>query len=124
MFPLNPRLWADPEYRRDAEALLAEASGRDVGVLAIKAAAARPWGYRPHTEGTWYEPYRTAEEVARGVRFVLSVPGVHAFCTPGDVGVLSLAIEAARQAAPMTPAEAEAATAAVAGEPHIFPMPH
>ena len=25
MFPVNPRLWADPAYRHDAEALLAEA---------------------------------------------------------------------------------------------------
>ena len=44
MFPVNPRLWADPDYRRDAEALLAECARRDLGVMAIKAAAARPWG--------------------------------------------------------------------------------
>ena len=60
MFPVNPRLWADGHYRRDAEALLEEAAGRDVGVMVIKAAAARPWGQRPHTAGTWYEPYTTA----------------------------------------------------------------
>ena len=51
MFPVNPRLWADPAYRHDAEALLAEAEARDVGVMAIKAVAARPWGERPHTAG-------------------------------------------------------------------------
>ena len=44
MFPVNPRLWADADYRRDAEDLLEEAARRDVGVMAIKAAAARPWG--------------------------------------------------------------------------------
>src|SRR5580700_4060449 len=49
MFPVNPRLWADPAYRHDAEALVAEAQARDVGVMAIKALAARPWGRRPHT---------------------------------------------------------------------------
>ena len=49
MFPVNPRLWADAAYRHDAEALLAEAEERDVGVMAIKAVAARPWGERPHT---------------------------------------------------------------------------
>src|SRR3954468_18229835 len=95
MFPVNPRLWADPDYRRDAESLLALCAGRDVGVMAIKAAAARPWGDRPHTSGAWYEPYTTAEGVARGVRFALSVPGVHAFCTPGDVSVLATALDAA-----------------------------
>ncbi len=59
MFPVNPRLWADAAYRADAEALVAEAAGRDVGVMAIKAVAARPWGGRPHTTATWYEPYTT-----------------------------------------------------------------
>ena len=44
--------------------------------MAIKAVAARPWGERPHTATTWYEAYTGDEEIARGVRFVLSVPGV------------------------------------------------
>ena len=83
MFPVNPRLWADAKYREDAGALLAEAARRDVGVMAIKAAAARPWADRPHTTTTWYEPYTTPDQVSRGVRFALSVDGVHAFCTPG-----------------------------------------
>ncbi len=61
MFPVNPRLWADPAYRHDAEALLAEAEARDVGVMAIKAVAARPWGERPHTATTWYEAYTSAD---------------------------------------------------------------
>ena len=123
MFPVNPRLWADDDYRRDAEALLAEAARRDVGVMAIKAAAARPWGDRPHTSTTWYEPYTTGDEVARGVRFALSVEGVHAFCTPGDVSVLPIALEAADRFAPMDDGERRAAMSAMAGEPHIFPIP-
>ncbi|HTZ09272.1 MAG TPA: aldo/keto reductase, partial [Acidimicrobiales bacterium] len=52
MFPVNPRLWADPRYRADAEALLAEAEARDVGVMAIKAVAARPWGAPPSGTAT------------------------------------------------------------------------
>ena len=43
MFPVYPRLWADPVYRADAEALLATCMERDVGVMAIKAVARRPW---------------------------------------------------------------------------------
>jgi len=124
MFPVNPRLWADADYRRDAEALLAEAAARDVGVMAIKAVAARPWGDRPRTAGTWYEPYTDVDAVTRGVRFALSVPGVHAVCTPGDLAVLRTALAAAARATPMDDAERAAAMAAVATEPHIFPMPH
>jgi aryl-alcohol dehydrogenase-like predicted oxidoreductase len=123
MFPVNPRLWAHPGYRRDAEALLAECAERDLGVMAIKAAAARPWGERPHTSSTWYEPYTAPGEVERGVRFALSVEGVHAFCTPGDLGVLPVALAAANRFAPMDPGDRDAAVRQVASEPLIFPMP-
>lgn len=123
MFPVNPRMWADTSYRRDAEALLDFAAGHDVGVMAIKAAAARPWGDRPHHATTWYEPYTTADTVSRGVRFALSVPGVHAFCTPGDVNVLTTALDAAQAFDPLPETERVAAIDQVAGEAMIFPIP-
>jgi aryl-alcohol dehydrogenase-like predicted oxidoreductase len=123
MFPVNPRLWADPDYRRAAEALLAEAASRDVGVMAIKAAAARPWGDRPHTAGTWYEPYADRDRLERGVRFALSVEGVHAFCTPGDTRLTAMALEAAERFRPLSEEERAGAMADTAAEPHIFPMP-
>ena len=123
MFPVNPRLWSDPDYRRDADALLELAAERDVGVMAIKAAAARPWGRRPRTATTWYEPYTDGEEVARGLRFALSTPGVHAACTPGDIPVLAVVLEAARRYEPMSRAERDRSMDAVADEPGIFPMP-
>ena len=123
MFPVNPRLWADPAYRHDAEVLLAEAEGRDVGVMAIKAVAARPWGERPHTASTWYEAYTSEDEIARGVRFVLSTPGVHALCTPSDPLLTAAAIEAAARYEPMSEDERVAAMRSTAMEAHIFPMP-
>jgi aryl-alcohol dehydrogenase-like predicted oxidoreductase len=123
MFPVNPQLWGDGSYRRDAEALLAHAEETDVGVMAIKAAAARPWGDRHHTSTTWYEPFTSNHDVSRGVRFALSTPGVDAFCTPGDVGVLPVAIGAAEQFTPMSAVEREEAMASMAHEPSIFPMP-
>jgi aryl-alcohol dehydrogenase-like predicted oxidoreductase len=123
MFPVNPRLWADPAYRHDAEALLAEAEARDVGVMAIKAVAARPWGERPHTAGTWYEAYTAEQEIERGVRFVLSVPGVAALCTPSDPVLTLAAIGAASRFEPMSEDEMVDAMRATASEEHIFPMP-
>lgn len=123
MFPVNPRLWADDRYRADAEALLDEARRRDVGVMAIKAGAARPWGDRERHATTWYEPYRSAAELRRGIEFVLSTPGVAAFCTPGDVSVLTDALEIAGSVTPMAPEERHRAVAAVAREQLIFPMP-
>jgi aryl-alcohol dehydrogenase-like predicted oxidoreductase len=123
MFPVYPRLWADPVYRREAEALLAYAMERDVGVMAIKAAASRPWAGREATADTWYEPQTSVEDVGRGVRFALSTPGVHAFCTPGDIRVLTTALRAAETYVPLSPVEREGAELAMADESSIYPMP-
>jgi aryl-alcohol dehydrogenase-like predicted oxidoreductase len=129
MFPVNSRMWADPDYRRDAETLLELCAERDVGVMAIKAAAARPWGSRAGEERyttTWYEPYTSPEDVERAVRFTLSVEGVDAFCTPSDTGVLMTALDAAARfgtSGPLDPSAMAALSAEVAGETLIFPMP-
>lgn len=122
MFPVNPRLWADADYRRDAEALLRLCADRDVGVMAIKAAARRPWSAPPAPGTTWYEPFTDPAEIAAGVRFALSVTGVHAFCTPGDLRLLPAALDAAERFAPMTADERGALVAARAGLPPVFPM--
>ena len=123
MFPVNPQLWSDPVYRRDAEALLAHAMEHDIGVMAIKAVAARPWAGRAHTAATWYEPYVAPGDISRGVRFALSTPGVHALCTPGDLELLPQVLKAAGSAGPMDDGERQDAVAASAADPSIFPMP-
>lgn len=127
MFPVYPRLWADPEYRDAAEELLSLCTARDVGVMAIKAAARRPWpeGDEPEARDatSWYEPWLDAEHVAGGVRFALSTPGVHAFCTPGDLAVMRLAVQAAEDLSPMSDAERTGAVEAVKSDAVIFPIP-
>jgi len=122
MFPVYARVWVDPQYRADAEALLDECAQRNVGVMAIKAIAWRPWDDRRPTATTWYEPFTDEPNVTRGVRFTLSTPGVHAFCTPGDTSVLPLALEAARRFAPMSAAEHRGVLDAMADEEVIFPI--
>jgi aryl-alcohol dehydrogenase-like predicted oxidoreductase len=122
MFPIYPRVWNDPDYRRDAEALLAICAERDLGVMVIKAAAQRPWGEREKWAESWYEPGHDEATIRRGVRFALSTPGVHGFCTPGDLGVLPHVLDAAEAYEPMTDAERDAAMAEMAGEEVIFPI--
>jgi aryl-alcohol dehydrogenase-like predicted oxidoreductase len=119
MFPVNARLWADADYRRDAEALLQLCEERDIGVMAIKAGAARPWGDTAKWATSWYEPRRDVEP---GVRFTLSIPGVHAFATPGDIDVTRQAIDAATRFTPMSDEERDAAIRDASDEPHIFPI--
>ncbi len=118
MFPVNRRVWADPDYRRDAEALLAECADRDVGVMAIKSIARRPWpdGADRHAT-TWYEPYADDDNIATSVRFTLSVPGVHAICTAGDARLLPRVLAAVEAFEPLPPDELDPLAAAVGGEP-------
>jgi len=137
MFPVYPALWARPEYREPAEELLALCAERDVGVMVIKAAARRPWADRhpladavagdPATAdrwaGSWYEPVATGDEIDRGVHFALSTPGVHAFCTPGDMAMLPAVLASAERYAPMDDEARRAAVDAMAAEELIFPMP-
>ena len=123
MFPVNARLWADSDYRNAAERLLDVCAQRDLGVMAIKAAARRPWGDGERFATTWYEPHADAAAVEAGVRFVLSTPGVHAFCTPGDLDVLALALDAAARLTPMTADERARAMTDALDLEHIFPIP-
>jgi predicted aldo/keto reductase-like oxidoreductase len=122
MFPVYPRAWADPVYRADAEELLAECATRDVGVMAIKAVARRPWGASSPSATTWYEPHADAAGIGRGVAFALSTPGVHAFCTPGDLRLLPLALDAAEAAEVLDDADRQAAMALAAQDDIIFPL--
>ncbi len=123
MFPVNARMWADPNYRRDAEALLELCAERDLGVMAIKSVARKPWPDGDRFATTWYEPFDAPEDVDRGVAFTLSVPGVHGICTPGDLTILRTALDAAESFTPLRADEREAAIAKARRLPSIFPIP-
>jgi aryl-alcohol dehydrogenase-like predicted oxidoreductase len=116
MFPLNFVLWSMPEYRRDTEALLAECGRRDVGVHIIKTVAKDPWGERPRTHTTWYEPFTDQTTIDRAVAFVLSKP-VATLTTAGDVTVMPKVIEAADRFRALASSDEEALVA-TAGRYH------
>ncbi|MEJ7583067.1 MAG: aldo/keto reductase [Acidimicrobiales bacterium] len=121
MFPVYPRMWADPAYRTEAEALLGECAERDVGVMAIKAVARRPW-QGDHPPSPWYQPWDDTEGMRRGVGFALSTPGVHAFCTPGSLPLLPAVLDAAERFTLQDEPSRERAVAAMADEESIFPI--
>jgi aryl-alcohol dehydrogenase-like predicted oxidoreductase len=122
MLPVYPGALAVAQYRRDLDALLDECALRDVGVMAIKAVARRPWGNARPTHTTWYEPWTEAERIAAGIGFALSTRGVHAFCTPGDVRLLPDVLAAAATYDVMTEPERQAQLAVAGDEPIIFPI--
>jgi aryl-alcohol dehydrogenase-like predicted oxidoreductase len=137
MFPVYPALWARPEYREPAEELLDLCARRDIGVMAIKAAARRPWADRrpladavSGSEATaarwaasWYEPQDRDEDLDRGIHFALSTGGVHGFCTPGDIALLPRVLASAERYTALDDAARTAAIDAMAAEELIFPMP-
>ncbi len=110
MFPLNFVLWSIPEYRREAQALLNACRQRDVGVHIIKTVAKDPWGDRPQTHTTWYEPFTDQTIVDQAVAFVLSQP-VTTLCSVGDVTVLPKFLAAAERYRPLRPEVQEALVA-------------
>ncbi|OGB93120.1 MAG: aldo/keto reductase [candidate division NC10 bacterium RBG_16_65_8] len=107
MFPLNFVLWSNPQYRQDAEALLEDCRRRDVGVHIIKTVAKNPWGDRPKTHATWYEPFTDQATIDRAVAFVLSQP-VTTLTSVGDVTVLPKVLSAAERFRPLDAAAQEA----------------
>ncbi len=119
LFPVNFIQWAIPEYRQSAQAVLRECKARDVGVMAIKAVARRPWGDRPHTYDTWYEPFDDPEHIQPGVNFALS-QDVTGLCTTGDVRILPLFLQACQRFTPLSPAEQEALLAQASSYETIF----
>jgi hypothetical protein len=92
--------------------------------------ARRPWAdVRGHGDPadrwatSWYEPQADDAAIARGIAFALSTPGVAAFCTPGDLGLLPRVLAAAAAHEGMADDERAAAAAAMASEDDIFPIP-
>jgi predicted aldo/keto reductase-like oxidoreductase len=119
LLPVNAKLFSQPNYRHDAEALLHECRARDVGVMAIKAIAKGPWGTRPKTHTTWYEPFIDAGEIQAAVNFALS-QDVTGLCTAGDLTVLPHFIEACAHFTPMKSVEQEAFIARAAELEPVF----
>ena len=111
MFPVSPSIYRNAAYRRDAEALLAEAAARDVGVQTIKMLARGGWGGREPEINVWYDPHREQPDIDRSLWFVLSQP-VHTAPSTGDLRLLPRILDAAERFRPLTAAEQAEAIAA------------
>ncbi len=105
--PLNAALWQRPDYRRDYEALAAEAGRQDVGLMTIKTVARRNWPEDAgRTFATWYEPHDQPERIRASVSWVLAHGEVTGLATPGDVRLLRHVVAAERDRMSVEDAEA------------------
>ena len=106
LFPLNFVQMADPKYRSDAEALIAECRRRDVGTMVIKTITKGPWKDDAKWASCWYEPFKDSDAIQRAVNFALSYE-VTGLCTVGDILVLPKVLEACEKFTPLSPEERE-----------------
>jgi aryl-alcohol dehydrogenase-like predicted oxidoreductase len=101
LLPYSYILMQNPDYAADFEALMALCQARNVAVQTIKGVTRRPWGDKPKTRQTWYEPLEEQAAIDRAVHWVLGRSGIF-LNTVGDMAVLPKVLDAASrfQAAP------------------------
>jgi predicted aldo/keto reductase-like oxidoreductase len=96
LFPFSYILSQKADYWSDIQSLLAVCAERGVAVQTIKAIVRAPWGDRPETRATWYEPLEEQREIDLAVHWVLSHPQVF-LNTVGDVNVVPKVFDAAER---------------------------
>jgi len=96
----------NPEYRKNSEELIATCKAKDVGTMIIKHITKGPWGEKKKTATTWYEPFEEGDKIQQAVNFALSYH-VTGLCTPGDIRILPLVIEACEHFTPLSEPEIE-----------------
>ncbi len=76
LLPYNYVMMQNPQYAADFESLLAVCQKRNVAVQTIKGVCRRPWGDKPHSRATWYEPLEDQTAIDKTVHWILSRPGI------------------------------------------------
>jgi hypothetical protein len=105
LLPYSYVMMQNPQYAADFEALLAICQARNVAVQTIKGITRGPWGDKPKTRQTWYEPLEEQAAIDHAVHWVLGRPGIF-LNTAGDMTVLPKILDAANRFQ-TAPAEAD-----------------
>jgi len=98
LLPYNFPMMQNPQYAADFEALMSTCQARNVAVQTIKAITRGPWGDKPRTSATWYEPYTEQQDIDTAVHWVLRRPGIF-LNTVGDIDILPRVLDAASRLA-------------------------
>lgn len=94
LLPYSYVMMQNPQYAADFEALMAVCQERNLAVQTIKSLVRRPWGDRPQTHATWYQPLENQSDIDRAVHWVLSRPGIF-LNTVADIHLLPGVLDAA-----------------------------
>lgn len=117
LLPYNYIMLQNPRYAADVARLFQVAKERNVAVQAIKTIQRGPWGSKPHTHASWYEPLTEQAEIDLAVHWALANPDVFVN-TIADIHLLPKVLDAASRFQPgTTQAELEPRLAALGLEP-------
>jgi predicted aldo/keto reductase-like oxidoreductase len=94
LLPYNYMMMQNSQYAAGFNAVMALARDPNVAVQTIKAIARGPWGDKPATYNTWYEPLEDQADIDLAVHWVLSRPGIF-MNTAADIQLLPKVLEAA-----------------------------
>jgi len=92
--PWNYPLYKNARYRREFEELVKMCKDRGVAVQTIKSVTKGPWGEKPRTRRTWYEPLEAQGDLDLAVSWILGQEGIF-LNTAGDVDILPRVLDAA-----------------------------
>lgn len=117
LLPVNYTMLQNADYASAFSSLLDICRERQVAVQTIKAVTRRPWGDRPPTHATWYQPFEEQADIDLAVHWVLAHPGVF-LNTAGDIRLLPQILDAAQRfIGPPDPDLMQSRMAALAAEP-------
>ena len=121
LVPINYVQYADTRYRAGMQELLQECRQRDVGTMIIKAVGKGVWRDQPRTHTSWYVPFDNATDTQAAVNFALS-QDVTGLCSPGDLSVLPMFLDACANYQPLSLDEQEALIATAGQYESVFAL--
>jgi aryl-alcohol dehydrogenase-like predicted oxidoreductase len=96
LLPYNYPMSLNADYMADFEALVELCQQSGVAIQTIKAITRAPWGDRPKTASTWYEPLKDQAAIDTAVSWVLGREGFF-LNSVGDIHVLPKVLDAAER---------------------------
>jgi aryl-alcohol dehydrogenase-like predicted oxidoreductase len=96
LLPYSHVILEDAGYAEDVTRLFEICRERGVAMQTIKAISRGPWGSKPQSAVTWYEPLVEQQHIDLAVHWVLGEPDVF-LNSAGDLGLLPKVLDAAER---------------------------
>ena len=96
LLPYNYPMMQNPTYAAEFATLRDYCREHNVAMQTIKSITKGPWGDKPHTHATWYEPLEDQNDIDNAVAYVLQQPEFFLNAV-GDIYLLPKVLEAAKR---------------------------